>query len=139
MGEFAGWQMPISYAGTVAEHTAVRERVGVFDVSHLGKLMVRGDDARERLDAQLTSRIANLAPWRARYTLICNDDAGILDDLIVYCLAPDECLLVPNAANRDLVAARLAAETLEWATIAVQGPRSPELVAEWFPFAKDLG
>lgn len=146
MASFAGWEMPISYAGTIAEHEAVRARAGIFDVSHLGKFLVRGPGAAAFLDGQLSNRMADLQPGRARYTLILNDDAGIIDDLIVYGLAPDEYLVVPNASNRDAVHAVVAAaappgiavDIVEWTTIAVQGPRAIEIVASRFPFAKDL-
>jgi aminomethyltransferase len=147
MGAFAGWDMPISYAGTVAEHTAVRERAGIFDVSHLGKLLVSGPGAAAFLDTQLTKKMADLKVSRARYTLICNEDAGIVDDLIVYAIGPDEMLVVPNASNRDPVFERLAAaattlvkvEILEWSTLAVQGPRSREIVEAIYPASKGLG
>lgn len=147
MGAFGGWDMPISYAGTVAEHTATRERAGIFDVSHLGKLMVRGEGAAAFLDSQLTNRMANLAPGRARYTLMCNEDGGILDDLIVYAIADGEYLVVPNASNRDAVHERLAAaaptgvevSVLDWTTIAVQGPRATDIVERLLPEAKGLG
>ena len=147
MGAFAGWEMPISYGGTVGEHTAVRDRVGVFDVSHLGKLMIRGNDAASVLDRALSNRMIDLAPGRARYTLILDDDAGIVDDLIVYALAPGELLAVPNASNTDEVLRRIEAllegdatlEHLDWSTIAVQGPRSVEVVREVFPDLPDLG
>jgi aminomethyltransferase len=147
MGVFAGWDMPISYAGTVAEHTAVRERAGIFDVSHLGKLLVSGPGTAGFLDSQLTNKMADLQVGRARYTLICNEDAGILDDLIVYAIGPDEMLIVPNASNRDAVFERLAAaapagvkvEVLEWSTLAVQGPRSREIVEALYPASKGLG
>jgi len=143
MGEFGGWEMPISYAGTVSEHTAVRERAGLFDVSHLGKLIVRGDGVAAFLDTQLTNRMTDLAEGRARYTLICDEDGGIVDDLIVYATGPGERLLVPNAANADEVEQRLrkaapagiSVERLDWTTLAVQGPASVEVLPE----AKDLG
>lgn len=147
MGVFAGWEMPISFAGTLAEHAAVRERVGLFDVSHLGKLMVRGDGAAAFLDRVLTNRIVDLAPGRARYTLMLNEEAGIVDDMIVYALAPGELLVVPNAANLDEVERRMREgcpdgveiERLSWATIAVQGPRSPEVIASVLAGVPDLG
>jgi aminomethyltransferase len=147
MGAFAGWDMPISYAGTVTEHTSVRERAGLFDVSHLGKVLVRGEGARAFLDGQLTNRMTTLEPGRARYTLICNDDAGVVDDLIVYAIADDEVLVVPNAANVDEVAARMVdaaprdvtIDRPELTTLAVQGPVSTEIVGSTFPVAKDLG
>jgi aminomethyltransferase len=147
MGAFAGWDMPISYAGTIAEHESVRDRVGLFDVSHLGKVLVTGDGAAGFLDTQLTNRMANLAHGRARYTLICDEDGGIVDDLIVYAIGPGEMLVVPNASNRDAVYERLAVaapagvsiEVLRWTTLAVQGPRAPEIVEALYPFSKGLG
>jgi glycine cleavage system T protein (aminomethyltransferase) len=147
MGAFAGWDMPISYAGTIAEHTAVRERAGIFDVSHLGKLMVRGAEAAATLDRALSNRMSDLTPGRARYSLILNDDAGIVDDLIVYVLAEHELLVVPNAANVEDVARRIRdsvlgdaeVEHLDWATIAVQGPRSREALGKVLPDVPDLG
>src|SRR5438067_10553940 len=99
MGAFAGWDMPISYAGTVAEHTAVRERAGLFDVSHLGKVLVSGAGAEAFLGGQLTNRMADLSLGRARYSLICNEDGGILDDLIVYAIGENE-LLVDRKSTR---------------------------------------
>ena len=147
MGVFAGWDMPISYEGTIAEHTAVRERAGIFDVSHLGKLMVRGSGAARTLDLALSNRISDLAPGRARYSLILNDDAGIVDDLIVYALGDGELLVVPNASNteeveqriRDAASADTEIEHLDWSTIAVQGPRSREVLAKVLPDVPDLG
>ena len=146
MGAFAGWDMPISYAGTIAEHTAVRERVGLFDVSHLGKVLVRGEGAPDFLDTQLTNRMADLVSGRARYSLICEESGGVIDDLIVYGL-DDAFLVVPNAANRDAVAERLsraAPDGIEVAvadltTLAVQGPAASDIVASLLPWAKDLG
>jgi aminomethyltransferase len=146
MAPFAGWEMPISYAGTVTEHTDVRERAGIFDVSHLGKLIVRGAGAAAFLDSQLTNGMTTLEPGRARYTLICNPDGGIVDDLIVYALGGDERLVVPNAANMDAVADRLEeaapdgveVERLDWSTLAVQGPASPDVVGSIHPVAKEL-
>jgi aminomethyltransferase len=147
MGMFAGWDMPISYAGTVGEHAAVRERAGIFDVSHLGKLMVRGAGAARTLDRALSNRMTDLAPGRARYSLILNDEAGIVDDLIVYALGPGEMLVVPNASNTDEVERRIRdiagrdadVEHLDWATIAVQGPRSNDVVRTVFSKVPELG
>ncbi len=148
MGAFAGWDMPISYpAGTIAEHNAVRSAAGVFDVSHLGKILVQGPGATAFLDAQLTNRMDNLGVGRARYTLICTEQGGIIDDLIVYALAPEEMLVVPNASNRDTVfdVLRAAApdgvsvEVLAWTTLALQGPSAPDIIGALYPWAKDLG
>jgi len=135
MGAFAGWEMPISYAGTVAEHTAVRTDAGVFDVSHLGKILVSGDGAAAVLDAALTNRFVDLADGRARYTLMLDDEGGIVDDMIVYHLG-DDYLVVPNASNVDEVERRLrvtGAATIERnddAILALQGPRSRVVLDE---------
>lgn len=147
MGAFAGWDMPISYGGTVGEHTAVRERVGLFDVSHLGKVLVSGAGATAFLDTQLTNRMADLITGRARYSLICIESGGILDDLIVYGDQADEFLVVPNAANRDAVFEQLRAaasgdvalQVMEWTTLAIQGPRSRAIIETLYPAATDLG
>ena len=147
MGTFAGWDMPISYAGTIAEHTAVRQRVGIFDVSHLGKLLVRGDGGPALLDRVLSNRMSDLTPGRARYSLILDDDAGIVDDLIVYAFTPGEMLVVPNASNVDEVERRISeyvhgditVRRLPWSTIAVQGPASEKVVRGVLPDVPDLG
>ncbi len=147
MGAFAGWEMPISYAGTLSEHAAVRERVGLFDVTHLGAIGVRGDGSAELLDRVLSNRMTTLEPGRARYTLILDDDAGIVDDIIVYAFLPGEFLVVPNAANVDEVERRLregasgavGIAPLLRAKIAVQGPRSRSVLAAVLPDAPELG
>src|SRR3954465_14631953 len=100
--EFGGWSMPLEYAGggVVKEHTAVREAVGLFDVSHLGKADVRGPGAAAFVDATLTNDLGRIGPGQAQYTLCCDDaTGGVVDDLIAYLRSPDEVLLVPNAAN----------------------------------------
>ena len=101
LAEFGGWEMPLEYpAGVIKEHTAVRQSVGIFDVSHLGKVVVRGDGAQEYVNAALTNDLGRIGPGRAQYTLCCDDaTGGIVDDLIVYLLDDDHLLLVPNAAN----------------------------------------
>lgn len=147
MGAFAGWEMPISFDGTIAEHTAVRERVGLFDVTHLGTIGVRGAGAAGLLDRVLSNRITDLAPGRARYTLILDDNAGIVDDIIVYAFLPGEFLVVPNAANVDEVERRLrerasagiGIEQLLRAKIAVQGPRSREALTSVLHDVPGLG
>ena len=147
MGGFAGWEMPISYAGTLAEHASVRERVGLFDVTHLGTIGVRGEGAGELLDQVLSNRMTDLTPGRARYTLILDESAGIVDDIIVYAFLPGEFLVVPNAANVDEVERRLKAEApdgvgvtqLLRAKIAVQGPRSRETLTAVLPEVPELG
>ena len=137
---FGGWQMPIEYAGqgVRAEHQAVRERVGVFDVSHLGKIGVRGPGAATFVDRCLTNSLARIEPGKAQYTLCCNDSGGVVDDLIAYLRADDDVLLVPNAANSAEVARRLRAaapdvvdvldEHERLAVLAVQGPACDEVL-----------
>ena len=132
---FAGWQMPLEYegGGVLAEHAAVRESVGLFDVSHLGTLDVRGPGARTFLDTQLTNDLSRLEPGAAQYTLMCTEDGGVVDDLIAYVSGDSDVRLVPNAANCAAVRDRLRAapegvEVLDrhtsTAILAVQGPHS---------------
>ena len=137
--EFGGWSMPLQYAGIVSEHKAVREAVGIFDVSHLGKARITGPGAADFLDACITNDIAKIGVGQAQYTLLCNADGGVVDDLIWYWLADDEIFLIPNAANTAEVVALLAAaapagitvtnEHDDYAVLAVQGPLSDETLA----------
>jgi aminomethyltransferase len=132
MGAFAGWEMPLLYGSASAEHRAVRERCGVFDVSHMGQLQVSGPGARDALARLLTNDISAIGPGQGQYTLMCEDDGGVIDDLIVYALA-DRYLLVVNAANVDACRDRLderlppgvalADLTADVAMLALQGPR----------------
>src|ERR1700737_4506610 len=138
--EFGGWLMPVSYAGTVAEHTATRPPVGLFDGSHLGKALVRGPGAAEFVNSALTNDLNRIEPGKAQYTLCCNESGGVIDDLIAYYVGPDEIFLVPNAANTAavVVALQKAApgglpipdENRSYAVLAVQGPRSADVLAE---------
>ncbi|MGH3828389.1 MAG: glycine cleavage system aminomethyltransferase GcvT, partial [Pseudonocardiaceae bacterium] len=140
LGVFGGWEMPISYpdGGVVAEHTAVREDVGVFDVTHLGKLSITGPGAAALVNSCFTAELAKIGPGQAQYTLCCAEDGGVLDDLIAYLVSPEEVFCVPNAANTREVGRRLAAaappgvtvadQRDEYAVLAVQGPRSAELL-----------
>jgi aminomethyltransferase len=146
LAAFGGWSMPLSYpAGTVAEHTAVRTAVGVFDVSHLGKLAVSGPGAAAFVNRCLTADLDRITPGHAQYTLCCADDGGVVDDLIAYLVGPDELLLVPNAANAAAVGALLRAAApagvevtdrhADLAVLAVQGPRSREVLGAVLPQA----
>jgi aminomethyltransferase len=138
--EFGGWLMPVSYAGTVAEHTATRNAVGLFDVSHLGKALVRGPGAAQFVNSALTNDLDRIQPGKAQYTLCCNESGGVIDDLIAYYVGPDEIFLVPNAANTAAVVAALkdaapagltiTDEHRSFAVLAVQGPRSTEVLTE---------
>jgi aminomethyltransferase len=148
MGEFAGWMMPIEYAGTLSEHRAVREAVGLFDLTHLGKIEVRGPGALEWLQFALTNDVSRAESGDAQYNLVLNESGGIVDDLIVYQSEPGRYLVVPNAANTQAVLQILSPERRDdvvidhrpdLVTIAVQGPTSTELVARLFPVAEGLG
>jgi aminomethyltransferase len=136
MADFGGWMMPIEYpgAGVIAEHTAVRERVGIFDVSHLGKASVKGEGAVAFLNSMVTNDLNRISAGKAQYTLLCNVDGGVVDDLIVYRNSYTDLFLVPNAANTSSVVdvlksaapAGIEVENLheQYAVIAVQGPKS---------------
>ncbi|HUQ00306.1 MAG TPA: glycine cleavage system aminomethyltransferase GcvT [Aeromicrobium sp.] len=136
--EFSGWSMPLEYSGVLKEHAAVREGVGVFDVSHLGKALVRGAGAADFVNSCLTNDLGRIRPGKAQYTLCCNDDGGVVDDIIAYLRGDDEVFLIPNAANNTEVVARLevaAPDGIEvinqhrdYAVIAVQGTRSDEVL-----------
>jgi aminomethyltransferase len=136
--DFAGWLMPLRYGSETAEHNAVRSAAGLFDLSHMGDLAVTGAGAAEALDYALVGEMSAVRPGRARYTMICAEDGGVVDDLIVY-REDDGLFLVPNAANTDSVVRLLADEApagvdianrhRDIATIAVQGPRSADVLA----------
>ncbi|OBK80880.1 glycine cleavage system aminomethyltransferase GcvT [Mycobacterium sp. 1164985.4] len=136
--EFGGWLMPVSYAGTVSEHTSTRNTVGLFDVSHLGKALVRGPGAAEYVNSAFTNDLRRIGPGKAQYTLCCNDSGGVIDDLIAYYVSDEEIFLVPNAANTPAVVAALQErapagltitdEHRSYAVLAVQGPKSAEVV-----------
>ncbi|WP_232666055.1 glycine cleavage system aminomethyltransferase GcvT [Pseudonocardia sp. TRM90224] len=149
LGAFGGWSMPLSYPdGTVAEHAAVRDSVGLFDVSHLGKLAITGAGAAEFVNRCFTADLGKIGPGHAQYTLCCTEQGGVVDDIIVYLVGSDEVLAVPNAANAARVAELLRAAApdgitvtdrhRELAVLAVQGPASPEVVSTLFDGA-DLG
>ena len=135
---FAGWLMPLRYGSETAEHNAVRTAAGLFDLSHMGEIMVTGPGAAAALDYALTGQPSALAPGRARYTMICAPDGGILDDLIVYRLADGDFLVVANAANTDVVVkaltdragtgAQVTDRTDEYALIALQGPNAASIL-----------
>jgi aminomethyltransferase len=138
---FAGWEMPIQYTGIVEEHRAVRERAGIFDVSHMGRVFVAGNDAARLLRRAVTYKIDQLAEGEAHYALMCNDHGGILDDVFVYRLDQQRFLVVNNASNaelgRDVIAAVLKpgadAELLDRTStttmLALQGPESPAFLS----------
>lgn len=135
MTSFAGWQMPLRYGSETAEHQAVRHAAGLFDLSHMGEIVVRGPGAGEALDYALTGFISALRPGRARYTMICAADGGVLDDLVVYRQGEQEYLVIANASNTSVVLSELRSRasgfdavvadvTDDYALIAVQGPEA---------------
>ena len=138
--EFGGWDMPVRYGSIIDEHVAVRTAAGLFDLSHMGELRVEGPGAGEGLSGALVNDPRRLEPGRAGYSLLCQPDGGILDDLIVYRLAHDRYLVVPNASNREIVAvelgnrlsghdARLTDETSSTSLVAIQGPAAAAILA----------
>ncbi|MBE1877888.1 glycine cleavage system aminomethyltransferase GcvT [Myceligenerans pegani] len=146
MTGFGGWQMPLRYTSDLAEHRAVREAAGLFDLSHMGDIGVHGPDAAAFLDHALVGAISQVQLLRARYSMICADDGGVLDDLIVYRTGESEYFVVANAANTDVVlgqlrqrAARFDVEVapVESALLAVQGPRAEEILRATAGFEED--
>jgi aminomethyltransferase len=141
MADFGGWMMPIEYpgAGVLAEHAAVRERVGIFDVSHLGKASVLGTGALEFLNQCLTNDLTKIADGSAQYTLLCTPQGGVVDDLIAYRNSESDFFLVPNASNTTDVVAVLQKQAPagitvtnlhnDYAVLAVQGPLAPKVLA----------
>jgi aminomethyltransferase len=141
LADFGGWQMPIEYpaGGVLKEHAAVRDAVGIFDVSHLGKAQVKGPGAAEFINSQLTNDLGRIESGRAQYSMLCNDRGGVVDDLIVYLRGDDNVFLVPNASNTAGVVRILAAAAPDgvvvedqheiFGVIAVQGPRASDVLA----------
>jgi aminomethyltransferase len=140
MTGFGGWLMPLRYTSDLAEHRAVRESAGLFDLSHMGEIEVTGPDAGAALDHALVGSASSIAVGRAKYSMICAEDGSVLDDLIVYRLVDDRFLVVANAGNAELVARELLARaeggavvvadrSADTALVAVQGPRAEGIVA----------
>lgn len=140
MTEFAGWEMPLQYSGVVAEHLAVRHAVGLFDISHMGVLLVAGPSAQVVLNVLLTNDVARLQSGYAQYTFICNEVGGVIDDLILYRVEPSMFLLVVNAINTQKVYTWIAAHahqpvvlenrTTQTAALALQGPAATSVLPE---------
>ncbi len=140
--EFGGWEMPLEYAagGVVAEHTATRERVAIFDVSHLGTALIKGVGASDALNKIFTNDLNRLMPNQAQYTLLLTEGGGVVDDIFVYLKSKDEVLIIPNASNAEqvlnildqLLPKEITVTDLhkEISIIAVQGPKSKNLLAK---------
>ncbi len=139
MVPFTGYSMPVQYTGLVDEHHAVRQRVGLFDVSHMGELVIEGPAARSEVDRLVTNDTLSLIDGQARYTLCCDAEGHALDDLIVYRVAADKVLVVCNASNREKIVGHFTREVRgatvrdisdDTALIAVQGPKAMALLAD---------
>lgn len=139
--DFAGWQMPVRYDSDLAEHHAVRVHAGLFDLSHMGEILVLGPEASDALDYALVGKLSAIAIGQAKYSLMLNRDGGIIDDLVVYRTGEDRYLVVANASNREIVAHELFErcspfdcevqdESDDIALIALQGPRALEILLE---------
>lgn len=139
MGPFGGWDMPIEYtAGTVAEHTAVRTAVGIFDVSHMGKVRILGEGAYKFANSVFTNDLDRIKPGQAQYSMLCNESGGVVDDLIVYLVSDSEVRFIPNAGNASTVVAVLEKiapagivienNHLKQGIIAVQGPNAAKVL-----------
>lgn len=138
--DFAGWEMPIQYSGVVDEYHTVRSHVGLFDVSHMGRMRISGTGAGSFLQRVTTNDVGKLAVFQAQYSMVCNENGGIKDDVFVYRLAMDEFLLCVNASNREKILSWLQSQlaqdktvrfedrSIELAQVALQGPKSRELL-----------
>ena len=137
--DFGGWQMPLKYSSELAEHHAVRKAAGLFDLSHMGEVWVTGPAAGAFLDYALVGKLSAIANGKAKYSLICNPDGGIIDDLIVYRFGDEKYLVVPNAGNAPTVAAALAERAADFdvkvedasaatSLVAVQGPKAEAIL-----------
>ncbi|KSU69361.1 aminomethyltransferase [Pseudarthrobacter enclensis] len=142
--DFGGWQMPLKYSSELAEHHAVRNAAGLFDLSHMGEVWVSGPDAGAFLDYALAGKLSAIAVGKAKYSLICDTDGGIIDDLITYRRADDTFLVVPNAGNAKVVAEALQERAAKFdvnvedasadtSLIAVQGPAAEAILLELVP------
>jgi len=152
--EFGGWEMPVQYTSIMDEHLSVRAAAGLFDISHMGQVAVRGPGAETFLNRTLTNDIRKLAGGQAQYTLMCNERGGVVDDLYVYRLEPTRYLLIVNASRIDADVAWLGRQSAAWAhpdrlelenisdsecALAIQGPRVVEFMDGLFPGSSDSG
>lgn len=152
MVDFAGWDMPVEYSGLRVEHMATRNDVGLFDVSHMGEVLVEGPSALPFLQKLLTNDLSKCAVLQAQYNMMLNEKGGVIDDLIVYRLEHQKYLLVVNASNKDKDFAwiqkqavgfstkdlKVEDQSAEWSQLAVQGPKALGLVAKLFPESADI-
>ena len=138
--DFGGWEMPVRYSSDLAEHHAVRTAAGLFDISHMGEIFIEGKDAASYLDYALVGAASEIAIGRAKYSLVCNEAGGIIDDLIVYRLGNNAFLIVANASNREAVVAAMEKRAKEfavevrdesdlWVLLAIQGPDATAILS----------
>lgn len=143
MTDFGGWEMPVEYSGIIEEHKTVRRDAGLFDVSHMGEIAVRGRDAGSFIDYLVTNRVSTAAEGKVTYSPMCYPEGGIVDDLLVYKIQADEYFLVVNASNTDKDFAWISEQAAEYsgevkvenqsqdyALLALQGPRSEEILSQ---------
>ena len=145
--EFGGWEMPVQYSSIIDEHLAVRKAAGLFDISHMGEVRVQGSGAAAFLNHLLTNDINKLAVGQGQYTLMCNERGGVIDDLYVYRILPEEYLLVINASRIEPDVAWMQQQLQQWpekasvqlenisercAAVALQGPRVAEFIDRCF-------
>jgi aminomethyltransferase len=146
--DFAGWQMPVRYSSDLAEHHAVREHAGLFDLSHMGEIVVVGPEASDALDYALAGKLSAIAEGQAKYSLLLGRDGGVIDDLVVYRTGADRYMVVANASNREIVAEELRNRTSPFecevfdesddiALVAIQGPDSLEVLQQTPGFGID--
>jgi len=148
MVDFAGWEMPVQYRGVIQEHLAVREKVGIFDVSHMGRVLLTGPDAETLLDRLSTNAIKGKKNGSATYTVWCHENGGVVDDLIVYKEGPERFFVVVNASNREKDLAHMQKESKDFdvtiqplyedGILAVQGPLAKQTLAGIFPEALEV-
>lgn len=148
MSEFAGWDMPIRYSDIQAEHRAVRTAAGLFDVSHMGELRLKGPEAMAFADYLVTNKLAPPEKMRAIYSPMCYENGGTVDDLFIYVLSPDDVLFVVNAGNIDKDEAHIRSilpqtltltnESEEWMQLALQGPAAKDILSELYPISDML-
>lgn len=147
--DFSGWRLPLRFSSELAEHRAVRDAAGLFDISHMGQLVIRGHHAAAVLSSSVVSDVEAIEPGSARYTMLCESDGGVIDDVIVYRLGENEFLVIANAANTEAVASRLIDQavtravviedrTAERALFSLQGPNAPHIMAECVEDSLDL-
>src|SRR5437868_2993368 len=138
MVEFAGWDMPVQYSGLIEEHLAVRQRAGMFDVSHMGEVLIEGPRALEAAQRLVSNDLSKCADGQAQYSALCNERGGVIDDVIVYRFSPERLFICVNASGRekdfewmrahagDGIAVMQRSD--DWGQIAIQGPNSPGIV-----------